>query len=280
MKVLFIGRGKVARALQAQLRKTDHPSRLIPSRGRLPDLGDDVDLVVLCVRDDALDALIGRLVAQRPSRAAIVHVAGGRGPEVLSGLAGRCAGVARAHPLVSFASARVHPNLDGALWMINGDRVAVLRARRLARALGGVPRSWPGVAPASYHAAAALAANGTAALAAAATRVLVDAGAPPAEVLPAIAVLLRSVVENLQRLGLPGALTGPIRRGDAGAVAGHRAAMSSQSVEIQELYRWCGLAQLGLAHALGEAPPADLAAVERALRPKPRVRPRRNPATR
>ena len=69
MKVLFIGRGKVARALQAQLRKTDHPSRLIPSRGRLPDLGDDVDLVVLCVRDDALDALIGRLVAQRPSRA-------------------------------------------------------------------------------------------------------------------------------------------------------------------------------------------------------------------
>ncbi|MGB5193762.1 MAG: DUF2520 domain-containing protein, partial [Polyangiales bacterium] len=41
----------------------------------------------------------------------------------------------------------------------------------------------------------------------------------------AIGGLLQSVGENVQRLGVPNALTGPIARGDAATVAKHRSAV-------------------------------------------------------
>lgn len=266
MNVLVVGRGKVAHAIRAKL-GAPHRVRLVASRGRAPRIDDDVDLVVLAVRDDALPELARQLSAAhpRPMAAAVIHVAGARGPEALSALAGRCAGVGRAHPLVSFAARRVVPELGGALWLVDGERVAVARARRFARALGGAPRRWPRVSPAAYHAAAALTANGAVALAGAAARVLVDAGAPASEVAPALGVLLRSVAENVTRLGLPGALTGPVRRGDADTVARHRAALVGQPSEIKELYRAAAAAQLPLAEELGEATPAELRRVRRVL---------------
>ena len=266
MNVVFVGRGKVARALHAKLSQTQHRSRLVASRGRVPAIDGNVDLVVLCVRDDAIEAAARRL-AERPLRAAVIHVAGAQGPEALAPLAGRCAGVGRAHPLASFASNRVHPDLCGVSWRVDGERVAVSRARALVLALGGVPRRWPGVTPAAYHAAAG-------------RQVLVGAGAPPRDVDPALGALLRTVAENLVRLGLPRALTGPIRRGDAATVASHLRALERQPKEIKELYRACGVAQLGLARALGEARPGALAEVARVLRAGGGVRPRRNPSKR
>lgn len=269
MNVVIVGRGKVARAIQARLAKRPHRVKLLAPRGRLPQIGDDVDLVVVAVRDDAIEDVARRLAASRarPLSAAVIHVAGARGPEALAALSGRCAGIGRAHPLASFASRQSVPDLRGALWLMDGERVAVARARRLGRALGCVPRRWPGVPPPAYHAAAALVANGAAALAAAAARVLVDAGAPPPEVAQALGVLLRSVAENVGRLGLPQALTGPVRRGDARTVSRHLGALSRWGPEIGELYRACALAQLPLAAALGEAAAADLGRVRRALGP-------------
>lgn len=269
MNVVIVGRGKVARAIQARLAKRPHRVKLLAPRGRLPKIGEDVDLVVVAVRDDAIEDVARRLAASRarPLSAAVIHVAGARGAEALSALSGRCAGIGRAHPLASFASRQSVPDLRGALWLMDGERVAVARARRLGRALGCVPRRWPGVPPPAYHAAAALVANGAAALAAAAARVLVDAGAPPPEVARALGVLLRSVAENVGRLGLPQALTGPVRRGDARTVSRHLRALARWGPEIGELYRACALAQLPLAAALGEATAADLGRVRRALGP-------------
>lgn len=268
MKLVIIGRGKVGRALATKLEGTPFRVRLVASRGPLPRIRDDVELVVLAVRDDAIERVARRLrqAHARPLAAAVIHLAGSLGPEVLAALAGHCAGVGRAHPLASFASPRVVPDFRGALWLMDGERAALSRARRLGRALGCVPRRWPGVAPATYHAAAALAANGTAALVGAAAQILVGAGAPPAEVASALGVLVRTVAENVQRLGLPAALTGPVRRGDAATVRRHLRALASQPAEITSLYRACGLAQLPLAAALGEAPPAELARVRRALK--------------
>lgn len=274
MNVVVIGRGKVARAIQARLGKSSHRVKVLASRGRLPKIGDDVELIVLAVRDDAIEDLARRLAATRarPLGAAVIHVAGALGPEVLGALSGRCAGIGRAHPLASFASRQRVPDLRGALWLMDGERVAVARARQLGLALGCLPRRWPGVTPAAYHAAAALTANGAATLAAASARVLVGAGAPPREVARAVGVLLRSVAENVGRVGLPEALTGPVRRGDARTVSRHLHALAPWGQEITELYRVCALAQLPLAAALGEASAADLARVRRVLGPK---RPRR-----
>ena len=269
MNVVIIGRGKVGRALFAKLKHRQHTVRLHAARGKWPRVASDVELIVLAVRDDALPNVARRLArhAKPALAAAVVHVAGALGPDVLAPLRGRSAGVGSAHPLVSFASTKRFPDFDGALLLVAGDRVAVSRARRLGRALGCVPRSWPSVSAERYHALAALVSNGAVALAATAAHELVAAGAPAGEVTPALGVLLRTVAENLLKLGLPTALTGPIRRGDAATVAKHLRQFERQGSEITGLYRALGLAQLPLAAAIGEATPAAQRAIRQALSP-------------
>jgi predicted short-subunit dehydrogenase-like oxidoreductase (DUF2520 family) len=79
---------------------------------------------------------------------------------------------------------------------------------------------------ASYHAAAALAANGAAGLAFAAVSILERLGFDRRAAERAIGGLLRTVGDNVQSLGVPAALTGPIARGEPRTVARHRRALA------------------------------------------------------
>jgi predicted short-subunit dehydrogenase-like oxidoreductase (DUF2520 family) len=77
--------------------------------------------------------------------------------------------------------------------------------------------------------------------------------------------LLRSVGDNVERLGLPEALTGPVRRGDARGIERHLVALDEKLPGAVPLYLAAARAQLPLARALGDAPPASFDAVARAL---------------
>lgn len=263
--VLLLGAGKVGRALFAGLRERGGSVSLRPLRGRPLPRRVHAALLVLCVRDRELGALAGRLRGRVSPSTAVLHVAGALGPEVLAALRGHCAGIGQAHPLLSFASRRTFPEFRGAHLLVSGDRVAVERARALAKRLGMVPRTWPHPDLAAYHAAAGILANGTAALASAASRLLVGAGCPEREAGRVLGPLLHSVADNIERLGLPEALTGPIRRGDAATIERHLSAISDHVPDARPLYLACARAQLPLARALGEAPAAAFSAVERML---------------
>jgi predicted short-subunit dehydrogenase-like oxidoreductase (DUF2520 family) len=128
------------------------------------------------------------------------------------------------------------------------------------------PRAWPKLDLAAYHAAAGLVANGSAALAAAGAELLKAAGCPPAELGRVLGPLLRSVAQNVEALGLPGALTGPIRRGDRATVQRHLAAIARYRPDLRALYLASANAQLPLAEALGDAPPRGLSELGRELR--------------
>jgi predicted short-subunit dehydrogenase-like oxidoreductase (DUF2520 family) len=256
-RVIVLGAGKVGKALASGVRRARCPVRAYPARAPLPRRLDAA-LLVLCVRDGALAELAAKLGGRVSARTAVVHVAGAHGPSVLEPLRGQCAGIGQAHPLLSFASPRVQPELEGAHLLVAGERAAVARARALARLLGMVPRTWPDIDLALYHAAAGLLANGSAALAAAAARLLGAAGCPTDELGPVLGPLLRSVADNVARLGTPEALTGPIRRGDASTVRAHLVGIERATPELLPLYVACARAQLPMARALREAEPASL----------------------
>ncbi len=74
--------------------------------------------------------------------------------------------------------------------------------------------------------------------------------------------LLRSVADNVERLSLPVALTGPVRRGDAKAVERPLAVIQSRSPDLVPLYRALVAAQLPLARELAEADPRAFDAIE------------------
>jgi predicted short-subunit dehydrogenase-like oxidoreductase (DUF2520 family) len=113
-------------------------------------------------------------------------------------------------------------------------------------------------------------ANGAAALAAAGAELLRRAGATPDQIPAMLGPLLRSVAENVERMGLPAALTGPVRRGDAASVKKHLETLKVKAPELIPLYVATADAQLPLARALGDAPAKSFDDVADALKGAPR----------
>jgi predicted short-subunit dehydrogenase-like oxidoreductase (DUF2520 family) len=271
MRVFIFGAGKVGRALARASRAAGLSVTLRAARRGPPARAIVADLLVLAVRERDLPALSKALAEQRlvGPRTACVHVAGALGSEVLEPLRAVSAGVGQMHPMISFASTRVFPTLRRGNVRVEGDREAVTRASALARRLGMSPRALPGLDTVGYHAAAGLLANGAAALAAVSGDVLVRSGVPASATGKMLGPLLRSVAENVERLGFPESLTGPIRRGDAAGVAKHLAALQTRLPAAVALYKAMGLAQLPLARALSDASKGALAEIDALLRTPP-----------
>jgi predicted short-subunit dehydrogenase-like oxidoreductase (DUF2520 family) len=205
----------------------------------------------------------------------VVHNAGALPAEALEPLRGVCAGIAQMHPMISFASREFFPTLRNGHVHVKGDRAAETRARTIGKKLGMTPRTFARLDTIGYHAAAGLVANGAAALAAIGAELLVVAGVPQKETKKMLGPLLRSVAENVETLGFPEALTGPVRRGDAGGIERQIAVLSERLPHALPLFLASGLAQLPLASKIGDATKGQMAEVEAVLRKGAPVRHRR-----
>lgn len=266
MRVHIQGSGKVGRALRKHLRRARWPVSLRPAREGPPSRVR-ADVIVLAVRDGQLEREAERWrEAGVPSAGAVVlHVAGALDAEVLAVLRPHCAGVGQMHPLVSFASDRRSPNLEGAFALVSGDRAAVRAGKRLAAALGMHPRLGDGVDRTAYHAAAWMVAGGAVALSAAARDLLVRGGFDAREAERMLAPLIRSIAENVGAVGLPHALTGVVRRGDAATLRRHAEALERHAPEHLALYLSTASAQIPMARALGDASAEALEGLEAEL---------------
>ncbi len=254
--VFIFGAGKVGRTLAHALRAASVKVTLRPAREGLPKR-IAASFVVLAVRDRELATTIAEIIARAvlQPRAVVVHVAGALDASVLAPLRPQCAGVAQMHPMISFASKRSFPSLTRGNLHIQGDKTACVRARALGKRLGMTPRTIRGLDPIAYHAAAGLVANGAAALAAMGAELLRAAHVPEQEAPKLLGPLLRSVADNIEALGFPDALTGPVRRGDASAVDRAFGLISARVPHAAALYVAAVSAQIPLGEALGEAPP-------------------------
>lgn len=269
---LIIGRGKLGRALARGLRAASVRVTAIGARdftGHAAGPGSvaaraaaHADLIVLAVRDAQIAVVAGVLAELPRASSPVAHCAGAIGVEVLAPLRARGRPVAAIHPLLAFSDEQRSPALHGAALLISGEEQAVRSCRQLARRVGMTPVVVGSIDRAAYHAAAALLANGAAALAALAADVLADAGLPRAQLGRMLGPLLASVGANVLSLGPARALSGPVRRGDAGTVKRHLEALRG---DTGRLYRSLVQAQLPLARALGEAAPEQLAELERWL---------------
>jgi predicted short-subunit dehydrogenase-like oxidoreductase (DUF2520 family) len=269
-RVFVFGAGKVGAGLARKLRQAGVHVTLRPKRRGLPARTIEADLVVLALRDRDLAACAEELAAKqlvgKGSRvSAVVHCAGALGPEVLAPVRGPRVAVAQMHPMISFASPASTPSLERGQLHVDGDPIAVRRARALGRLLGMTPRTIAGLDRVAYHAAAGLVANGAAALAAAGVELLERAGVDRATAVAMLGPLLRSVADNVERLGLPEALTGPVRRGEGAGVERHLATLTRLAPDLVPIYIAMGRTQLPLARALGEAPAESFDAIERIL---------------
>jgi predicted short-subunit dehydrogenase-like oxidoreductase (DUF2520 family) len=275
MKIFILGAGKVGRALAKALKKQGSPVTLRPARKGVPTTRIDADVIILALRDKQLGPVAADLATSGvvPRNAVVVHNAGSLPAEALEPLRGVCAGIAQMHPMISFASPTKSPSLTRGHVHVKGEPEAEKRARAVARSLGMTPRTFEKLDTVGYHAAAGLVANGAAALGAIGVELLVASGVPRADAPKMLGPLLRSVADNVETLGFPDALTGPVRRGDAAAIERQIDLLRDRLPEALPLFVASGLAQLPIAERIGDAPKKELrevgAVLDRALRRLP-----------
>jgi predicted short-subunit dehydrogenase-like oxidoreductase (DUF2520 family) len=247
-RVAIRGRGRAGRALARALVAAGISVAWIP-RGRRRAPARVEDLVVMAVPDDAIAAESERLVAQGWRARVALHLSGALRADAARAWRVTGAAVASFHPLGSFSGDRDETAAGHAV-AIEGDRLAVTAARRLARAIGGRPWRIAAGRKALYHAAASAVAGGTATLVFQAARAAESAGLPAAEALRVFARLAEEAARNVRRRGFPAGLTGPLARGDSGTLALHREALAGRP-ELADLYR--ALAEAARAGLAGEA---------------------------
>ena len=269
-RVFVFGAGKVGAGLARAIRDAGIEVTLRPKRRGLPQRPIDADLVIVALRDGDIPSCASELasrglLARERGRVAVVHCAGALGPEALAAARSDRVAVAQMHPMISFASKKRAPSLERGQLHVDGDAAATRVARALGRRLGMSPRTIVGLDRVAYHAAAGLVANGAAALAAAGVDLLERAGVSRETAAAMLGPLLRSVAENVENLGLPDALTGPVRRGDANGIAKHLATLTRLAPQLVPLYVAASRTQIPLARALGEADPEAFDAIEARL---------------
>lgn len=250
-----VGAGAVGTALALRLADRGYPVRAVLSR--TPDearaladrvgaavgtdaaaaLPADVRLVLLCVPDDAIAEVAGRLAAlDHPWAQTVVgHTSGARTSAVLAPLAGRGAATVSLHPLQTFAPGTGPAVFDDIVVAVEGGEEAVMAGTGLARRLGARPVVLSAADKARYHCAAALASNGLVALMSVVQEILGAAGVEEAAA-DLVAPLVEQTWANLKAGSPEGALTGPIARGDRETVSAHLDALEEETPHLVPLY--------------------------------------------
>ena len=209
--------------------------------------GPGTTAVFLGVPDEMLPEISMALAAhgEAPPGCAAFHLSGAIGTDPLAPLLEKGYSVGTLHPLQSLADPVLGAEqLEGVYFAVSGEPAAVSTARRLLSPLGSSILTIPVARRPLYHAAAVFASNYLAALIGAAARLMVQAGVPEDEALPAILPLARGSLENLGRLGPVRALTGPVSRGDIETVRLHLRTLEPRE---RTLYASLGLEILRLA---------------------------------
>ena len=257
MKIAIIGAGLLGTSMGVLLKRAGHEIVAIHSRtlksaraaakviGDVQVVGDaglaamGADLVLLSVPDRSIPTVAIQVAAGGALRrgAVVAHCSGALPAGVLAGVRAAGGWPGSIHPLQSFADVETAVTaLPGSFFFLEGDEEAVDLLRSVVLSLDGRPVPLDSTSKALYHAAACAASNYLVTLVDYAAALMMKAGVPPDVALPALMPLVAGTVRNLDVLGSPDALTGPISRGDVGTVRNHLVALRRVPGDLVRLY--------------------------------------------
>lgn len=263
MKFGIIGTGVVGTALAVRLEKAGYECVGVNTRTEesyqvfrkylnkdhysLESLVPKVDMLFITTQD----GVIQQVAKELTSRGLIIsgqlwiHCSGSLGSQVLRVAEDAPVKCLSIHPLQSFANVPEAINLiEGTHFGIEGEADEI--AERIVRDLGGIPHRLKTANKSSYHAGAVVASNYLVVLASLAVKLFAQAGIGSKEALQSLIPLMKGTLHNLEEVGIPQALTGPIVRGDSAVVRGHLQQLLPQQAA---LYRLLGKEALELGQA-------------------------------
>lgn len=255
--VAIVGAGRVGRALGRRLRELGWKigpvaTQSMPSArsavryigGGTPQAGLSRRVLgsslILIATPDAeiagVAAELARIGAEELQGCVVLHTSGALDAGVLQPVREFGASVASMHPLQTFSGVAVPP-LEGKLFAIEGDAMAVRTARKIARDLGAAPTSIEPAKKPLYHAAGALAAGHALVVVESAVQLLMSIGIKRTEAVRALLPMIKQMLQNYERLGARAAWTGPLARGDYDVVAKHLNVLQDYSPQYKEAYQ-------------------------------------------
>ncbi|MDE2801434.1 MAG: DUF2520 domain-containing protein [Chloroflexota bacterium] len=266
----FIGAGALASALAVAMHRRGYAVRAVASRmpssaerlaAEIPGceavspqaVADRCRTVFLTVPDDAI-AEVAASVQWRESQI-VMHCSGAVSIDALqAAVKGSGARTGSLHPLQTFtAGVDAEAALRGIAYAVEGSHSLLRGAiEMLAKDLGGSPfvLVWPRDR-ALYHASAIAACGLVATLLKQAADLWRAIPGLEDEGMRALLPLTRSTLDNIERQGLPAALTGPAARGDVGVVRMHLDALAERAPGFLPLYAALSLALLPIARDKG-----------------------------
>ena len=250
----IIGAGRVGRALGRRLRELGWKIGAVVTRGeasarqavRFIGAGKaharmtrqilTSPVILIATPDDEIGRMaqeLARIGAEELRGKVVLHTCGALDSRVLEPLKACGAVAGSMHPLQSFSGLAV-PSLEGRVFAVEGDALAVRVARHIVRSLGGTPVGIPSGKKVLYHAAATMAAAHVLAIEEAAAQLLVSLGMRRSQAVRALLMLTRQVLDNLEQLGPRAAWTGPLSRGDHKVVEAHFEALRDAPEEFAQ----------------------------------------------
>jgi predicted short-subunit dehydrogenase-like oxidoreductase (DUF2520 family) len=276
LKVGIISAGRVGTALGVALERVDHvvvacsavsqasrrrAERWLPDTpiAPIPDVAAGAELLLLAVPDTELAALVSGLAATSAVRPGtiVAHTSGANGVGVLDTLSEQGCIPLAIHPAMTFTGSDedISRLPDTCFGITAADEVGYAIAQSLVLEIGGEPFRVREDARPLYHAALAHAGNHIVTVLADALDALRaalpgDLGLddPDAIAERVLGPLTRAALENTLQRG-QSALTGPVARGDAGAVARHLSALAAVDPYLAEAYRVNALRTAQRTHA-------------------------------
>ncbi len=268
IKLGFIGAGTVGTALAIKLNSSDYPvvavaSRSQASAGNLAervkgcsavsssqDVADAAELVFITTPDDAIAPVVSQIKWHKGQ--SVVHCSGADSTDILQPARklGACVGVF--HPLQTFANVRqAIENMPGSTFALEAEEPLLTTLKDMATALGGHWIELKASDKVVYHASAVIACNYMVTLVKLATDLWQTFDIPMHQATQVLLPLIRGTIHNIDTVGIPQCLTGPIARGDTGTIKKHLHALQKVAPSLLSTYRELGLQTIPIALAKG-----------------------------
>ncbi len=263
----FIGAGTVGTALAARLNGRGYAVVAVSSRSRTSaqnlaqsvngcrvfdsqGVADNAELIFITTPDDAI-AQVASQLKWRPGQG-VVHCSGADSTDILQPAKDSGARVGVFHPLQTFASVKqAMENMPGSTFALEAGEPLLKKLKDMATALGGHWVELKASDKVVYHAAAVIACNYMVTLVKLATDLWQTFDVPPQKATQALLPLLRGTIHNIDTVGIPQCLTGPIARGDVGTIKKHLDALEQAAPHLVSTYRELGLQTIPIAVAKG-----------------------------
>jgi predicted short-subunit dehydrogenase-like oxidoreductase (DUF2520 family) len=214
------------------------------------DVANAAELVFITTPDDTIASVTSEI--QWHKGQSVVHCSGALSTDILEPAKKSGTQVGSFHPLQTFASVKqAIENIPGSTFAVESEEPLLTTLKDVATTLDSHWIELEASEKVVYHAAAVIACNYLVTLVKLATDLWQSFNIPQFQATQTLLPLIRGTIHNIDTVGIPQCLTGPIARGDIETIKKHLNALQKVAPTLLSTYQELGRQTIPIALAKG-----------------------------